>query len=216
MARSELQIIYTEFPVPPKGEILFTRTISLQDIQYLISASHGQRLYSQDQSVLPGEAPQRVQTILNELAGKPNYQGEFASLAARISRHHKRQRDALGRYGDITLVADPDRIRPETFIFNGDFKTIGHNRIRENGATEGVATWPASCDFPFLAQELDRAMSNPAASADGIIGQYFEARLYRALIPIDLVTVYVPQVDELVAGALEKLKEVRREMLDTR
>lgn len=214
MLIDEFDIFNAEFPVPAENEIVFTLNISTVDICFLTCTSKGQRFYSQDRPTVPGEDPNRVQAILNKLAGKPDYQGEVAALAARISENHARQRTSLNDYGEITLIADPDRIHADTIIFNGDFKTIGHNRIKDDGTTEGIVTWAVGKDLSSLAKELDRAMSNGPRCQSGIVGQYFEARLYRALKPTDFIRAYVPQANETAKKALTKLKELRKQMLE--
>ena len=204
MTVADLEIVYDELPCPSQTEVIFTRNARLEHIRCLLCASYGQQLYSRDD--LP-----RVQSTLNRFAGRPNYQGKFASLAARISRKHKMQSDTLRAFGDITLVVDPDTIRKDAVIFSGDFQNIGANRISSNGTVEGVTTWQATEDLSRVARELDDAMH-----ASQVCGQYFEVRLYRALTPTDLIKIYAPDADDSVKEKLRKLTKIRGEMLNSR
>jgi len=136
---------------------------------------------------------------------------KLRKLPTRYRRHH----EALLEYGNVILVANPERLRGDLVIFNGDFKSIGHRRATLSDRTESIKAWSQWECIDELEPELcDSARGGPRARYC-ICGVYLEARLYRALKPEDICEAYSSDGDESAWEALDHLRDVRRQRVSS-
>lgn len=153
---------------------------------------------------------------------------EMVSLAARLPAIP--DKGLLEAYGDIVLLVDWREIAPDLVIFNGDVKNLGAKLVEVEGARDpGTGSYwlryitlkgiDLASEIGAAAEELSdlRAKSrNPKAVPPRLLGQYFEARLFRALRPMDIAKVFVPQVASSELDLVAKLLELKKGMLASR
>jgi hypothetical protein len=153
---------------------------------------------------------------------------EMVSLAARLPAIP--DKSLLEAYGNIVLLMDWREIAPDLVIFNGDVKNLGAKLIEVGGVRDhGTGSiWLRSVtlkgidltsEIDAAAEELSdlRAKSrDPKAVPPKLLGKYFEARLFRALRPMDIAKVFVPEVASSELDLVAKLQELKKEMLASR
>lgn len=193
---------------PIAGQVVFTKNIDPDDItNYLANSSAGFELFSLDTKQLADEDVATTRAVLNEIAGKAQYAGPVSSLAARVARKHNSQDAILRGYGSIVLVLNYTSIQNDVAVFNGDFKTLGYNHIRDKKSDGRIRTFRPREDPADLARELDSYMNPRPLSTEAMYGAYFEARLYRSLRPIDVSEVYFLAGDSSAKDAAHLLEE---------
>src|ERR1051326_952012 len=88
----------SQFKGPAAGSVMITLNTTAAGLRFLIDDGYGQRYFSRDEAAVLGEDIEGVQRLLNTIAGRAAFTGEFACLAARIARNHRRQHDKLLEY----------------------------------------------------------------------------------------------------------------------
>jgi hypothetical protein len=125
--------------------------------------------------------------------------------------------------GDIVLLVDWREIAADLVIFNDDVKNLGAKLIEVEGVrNHGTGSiWLRSVTLKGtdLASEIDAAAEelsdlwaksrDPKAGPPKLLGQYFEARLFRALRPMDIAKVFVPEVASSELDLVAKLQELK-------
>jgi len=109
----------------------------------------------------------------------------------------------------IVLVADCDRIREQTWIFNGDVQNLARELARNALDSACVTYTHAGSEISRIVEWLNalRPRSSSISSPKlRLYGGSFEARLFRSLEPADVAYVHIPAQDKRAMAAARKLE----------
>jgi hypothetical protein len=179
-----------------KGEVRFTVNVTLEDLRHLTDPKSGRRFFARDRPGLPGEdAPENVRRVWAAIGEAPP--AEFVSIAVRSGADRSSVDTKLRAFGNVVLEISPRVVLEDAVIFNGDVKNLGMKVAQENdpACVQRVAF---DGDLGALASELQRLTTNAYSmtpTRERRVGSYFEARLRRALIPEDVLAVWVDPSD---------------------
>lgn len=198
-------VVRSPYTAPTEEHIVeFTLNIPLDDLKYFDPTCSGQ-FYSQDEQVLEDEDVATNVPRIWKLLKHPPPQF-FTSVAARVA---EAKADSLKCYGPAVLVLDRERIAPDTFIVNGDFKDLAYKLGM--GSPDGIVVpmRPYDTGLAEMLNALARNGRDRSRSPDSrrLVGSYFEARVARPITLADLLVAYIP--DGPHADAFERLAALR-------
>jgi len=189
-----LQFDYSQAQNIPEEQLRITLNIKPEDMKYLTEVKYGCKWFSHDEDVLRDENAVSNVSAVYSAVGLTIPQ-EFVSLAIRTHRHHA---EACSAYGKITLVINQDAIMSDQLvIFNGDVKGLGLKikgiPVREHH--EWIETHTLLEPIPEIISALNRLEDRKKTGKENprMYGNYFEARLFRALVLQDIELIYIPK-----------------------
>lgn len=196
-------VVREVFPIVAQGELELTLNLTGESVSFFLEPRHGRCFKSRDQRGLPGEDVAANMLRLYRAIGIEPPQS-FASLALRTSFGGATVRQTLGAYGTLVLRLDLDRLGPELVIVNGDAKNVAYKIAQEDDDTYAVRIpWTNRAAVAGLLTEyFENGRRNRRPR---IHGQYIEARLPRALVLADVLSVHVDPRDADAIEAAERL-----------
>lgn len=177
------------------GELALTLNIPADELRHFLNEEHGCCFRSRDEDALPGENAKRNVERVYEAIGVASPE-QFVSLALRTGDDGSSLSTTLRDYGTVVLELDLDRLGREVIIFNGDVKNLGAKLAQERD-TSWVSQIPWDDDRAVVARALTALVENSRrGQRPRRLGNYFEARLPRAMRLNDIARVYVDPRDE--------------------
>lgn len=189
-----MDIFTTQYRVPTdKNVVDFTVNLNICDFKFLApSNQHG--FFSKDSNALSKETAKANILRLWKILGLTQPPIRSKSIAVRVAET-KTDGQGLSCYGTVVLVLDINKIADETYIINGDFKSVGY-KLQTNTITDEDVL----CVKPLenqLAKLLNQyAYNNCKGQSPRLFGTYFEARVTRGLRISDVAKIYVPKDEE--------------------
>ncbi|WP_434425934.1 hypothetical protein [Nannocystis pusilla] len=196
-----MEVARRPYAPPTDARIVeFTLNIQLEDLDYFDPAVSGQFFSKDEQGLADEVVAENVRRIWALL--KHPQPPSFTSVAARVA---EARADSLACYGPAVLVLDRERIAVDTYVVNGDFKTLGY-KLQE-GLTGDILVLMRPNDTD-LAAKLNGLARNGRdwrrdPSSSRLVGTYFEARVARPITLADLLVAYIPEGPR--ADAFERL-----------
>lgn len=182
----------------------YTRNVRSDDLRYL-ARSNADGFFSKDEIGLSWE------TVTNNIIGVWRVIGQqpptiFTSLAVRVAE--ARATTSLSAYGNVVLIIDAAKIANETYIVNGDFKSLGaYVQTGHINASDIRVLRPNDQDIAGTLNKFAREGRTPKSAVPRLLGTYFEARVTRGIRLEDVVTAYVPRGDRQTIRDLENLQQ---------
>lgn len=181
----------------PQGDVRFTVNLRAANLRRLIDQPRVAALSLEIRMFCPKK---RLPGMFNVYGphSRSAPPKEFVSMAVRSGADSSGVAATLTSYGTIVLEISPAVVAMEGVIFNGDVKNLSV-KVAADDDPGWVHRIAFDGDVSLLADELRRLTTSGRSTTPTrprLVGSYFEARLRRALVPQDIVTVWADPSDE--------------------